>query len=504
MGALSFNLVDEPWISCTDLAGKHLTFGIRDLLLQAHELRSIDHQNPLAEAALLRVLLAVIHRAVNGPRNGREWKDLYQAGKFDRRIPAYLDKWRQRFDLFSTDAPFYQTPGLLVVDASGNPVPQAISTLMLERAHGNRKTLFDHTTTETSLSVSPPEAAYVLITAQMFSLQGLNRKTTNLFQYQQSFRDGAMVGGIFIVLSGRSFFETLMLNLLVYNDDEPLPNTPQDCPVWERADVGGITPVTPKGYLDFLTCKCRHLLLVPEADGERVFVAQVHLAQGEAFPGVTNPGFVSKRKRDGSWYHPQLDVDRLIWRDSLALFAFDEQIDRRPRAFRQVQSLRSAVTLPARYVCTAFALANVKANPLVWRREKLSIPLSLLSERNTVAHLEKGMLLSEKGATALDRAVRIFMREYLPKDSKDVAEKARATGALRTFWDHLEGHFHQLLLDLDEPESALEKWEVAVKRMARESLASCVRTRYRDSADSYRAWSAAFAHLNEGLANLHE
>jgi len=45
----------------------------------------------------------------------------------------------------------------------------------------------------------------------------------------------------------------------------------------------------PKGYLDFLTCKCRHLLLVPEAEGERVFVAHVHLAQGEAFPDVANP-----------------------------------------------------------------------------------------------------------------------------------------------------------------------------------------------------------------------
>jgi len=29
MGTFSFNLVDEPWISGTDRAGKHLTFGIR-------------------------------------------------------------------------------------------------------------------------------------------------------------------------------------------------------------------------------------------------------------------------------------------------------------------------------------------------------------------------------------------------------------------------------------------------------------------------------------------
>jgi len=69
---------------------------------------------------------------------------------------------------------------LLLVDTSGKPSPQTISVLMLERASGNNKTLFDHTTTETSLRISPSEAAHVLITAQMFSLQGLNRKTTNL------------------------------------------------------------------------------------------------------------------------------------------------------------------------------------------------------------------------------------------------------------------------------------------------------------------------------------
>ena len=465
----SFNLIDEPWIPCADLRGKYLKFGVRELIMRAHKLRSIQHPNPLTEAALLRILLALVHRSVDGPRNSREWKKLYQKGSFDERITLYLDKWRHRFDLFSSDAPFYQTLGLLVIDSSGKPVPQHITSIMFGVASGNNKTLFDHTTNKTSLKISPAEAAQVLVTAQMFSLQGLNRKSTNLFGYQQSFLNAAMVSGIFIVLSGQSLFDTLMLNLLIYDDVEPIPNTPDDCPVWERVDVGGTSATTPKGYLDFLTCKCRHLLLVPEQDGADVFVQHIHIAQGEAFPPkVYNPGFIRRRKKDGNWYHPQLDVNRLVWRDSNALFAFDEQSDLRPKAFHQVQSVKSLVNLPSRYICTAYALANAQANPMAWRREKLNIPLSLLTDRDIVAYLEKGMSISDKASGVLNTAIRTFIKEVLPENSKDVVEKTSATGAIQIYWDRLENHFQQFLLELDDPEKALETWETSVKRTVRE------------------------------------
>ena len=503
MVEFSFNLVDKPWIPCADQNGKPLMLGIRDLLQEAHVLRSIQHQNPLTEAALLRLLLAVVHRAANGPRNSTEWKVLYEAGRFDERVTQYLEKWYSRFDLFSPDKPFYQTPGLLVVDSLGNPVPQAIGSLMLERASGNNKTLFDHTTDGIAIRVTPSEAAHVLITAQMFSLGGLNKKTTNFFGYQPSFRNGAMVNGIFIVLAGGSLFETLLLNLLIYSDNEPIPNTDEDCPVWERDDMGGTTVAFPKGYLGFLTCKSRHICLAPYQVDGAVFVEHIHLAQGEAFPEVSNPGFFKKKKRDGTWYYPQLDVDRLVWRDSVALFSFDADGDNRPKAFRQVHAMRNTVALPNRYVCQAHALANNKANPLAWRKDKLSVPLELLSDRNVVAHLERGIALSEKAANALNDAVKSFMREYLPRNSKDVPEKAKATGAVQTYWNRLEGHFQSFLLDFSDPENALCAWEESLKRTSRKALEQCVRGRY-SGGRTFRAWSAANAYLNVRLAKLHE
>ena len=502
MSDFLFNLVDEPWIPCCDLSGNYISLGIRDLLLRSHELRSIQHQNPLTEAALLRILLAAIHRAVDGPRSRNDWKMLYKTGQFDERVPIYLEKWHHRFDLFSPYKPFYQTPGLMVIDSAGNSVPQPICSLMLERSSGNKKTLFDHSMDEVPLRLTPSQAAHALITAQMFSLGGLNNKTTNYFGYQQSFLNSTMVSGIFIILTGSNLFQTLLLNLLVYCDNEPIPNTSRDCPVWERDDMGKSSAITPKGYLDFLTCKDRHIRLVPQRDGDSICVEHMHIAQGEAFSKVTNPGFFKKKKKDGSWYYPQLDVNRMIWRDSTALFSFDSNIDERPKAFRQVQAMRGVVALPDRYVCTAYALANDKGNPLAWRKEKLNVPLSLLADNQVAARMERGMKLSEKGALALDGAVKCFIRDILPDKSKDVAEKASATGAIRMYWDQLEVHFQRFLLDIDDPEIALEKWENSLKKTAHESLNICVNGRYRGSSRSYKAWTAATANLNIHLSML--
>ena len=62
----SFNLIDEPWIPCLRPDGTTIALGLRETLLQAHELREIRGDTPLETAALHRLLLAILHR-VFGP-----------------------------------------------------------------------------------------------------------------------------------------------------------------------------------------------------------------------------------------------------------------------------------------------------------------------------------------------------------------------------------------------------------------------------------------------------
>lgn len=502
MTSFSFNLIDEPWITCSSRDGTKRV-GLRDLLLTAHELRGIESQNPLFVAALLRVVLAIVHRVVDGPRRARDWGSFYEAGRFTPdQVNAYFTRVHDRFDLFSETHPFYQTAGLSILDANGKDAPVSATVIMHERASGNNKTIFDHTTDEKPLALTPAEAAHALLTTQMFSLGGLNKKTTNHFKFQQSYLNASMVSGIYIALTGTSLFETLMLNLLL-PESHQMGNNPEDKPVWERDDREGDKARNPYGYLDFLTCKCRHIRLLPEKNGDTVTISKLHIAQGEAFPEVANPSFMRKKNnKTGEWYFPQLNPDRLVWRDSVSLFSFDQGVDERPAAFRQAVSMHREVSIASRYLCTAIALANDKANPLAWRAESLSVPLSLLEKKETVNILIAGMDYAEKGVKVLDGAVKTFMRYALPPNSKDVNEKAEATGAKRFYWDRLEEHFQTFLSKIDAEESALPEWFNNVAIVAHDALKSCVRQRYADSAATLRAWAASVDELNRKIAGL--
>jgi len=509
MSGFTYNLIDEPWIACTGIDGGFRTVGLRELLLSAHELREIESQNPLTVAALLRVLLALIHRAVAGPKTASEWKALYAVRRFPEEIIApYLETVHDRFDLFSERYPFYQCAGLTNLDAGKKPAPVSVAVMMLERASGNNKTIFDHTTDDTPLALSPSDAARALITTQMFALGGLNKKTTNWFDYQQSYLNASLVSGIFIALTGESLFETLMLNLLL-PENHQIPTNSDDRPVWEqggswfRENGGAVKARAPKGYLDFLTCQCRHVRLIPERQGEEVSVSRLHIAQGEAFSDVANPAFMRKKNnKTDLYYHPQLDPDRLVWRDSFSLFAFDQKVDERPAAFRQATSMRREVFHASRYLCTAIALANDKANPLAWRKENLPVPVALLEEKETVSRLKFGMDRADSVSRILDGAVKAYIRNVLPPNSKDVNEKANATGALRHYWDRLEGHFRTFLDDIDSGDAALMKWYGNIAVTARDALKSCVRQRYADSAAAFKAWAAAMDELNKRLAGI--
>ena len=102
MGDISFNLIDEVWIPCLMISGDRKIMGLRDVLCQAHCIEAFDLQSPLEEAVLYRLLLALVHRVVDGPRNAGEWKLLYTADSLDQtKVATYLKLWHHRFDLFS-------------------------------------------------------------------------------------------------------------------------------------------------------------------------------------------------------------------------------------------------------------------------------------------------------------------------------------------------------------------------------------------------------------------
>jgi len=254
-----------PTILVTLADGSERTVGLVDALVRSHELAAIAHPNPLVGMGIHRVLLALLHRVVEGPRSTKEWKRGFGGGRIpEGDVARYFRRWNDRFDLFSPAHPFYQTVGLAVLDAQDNPSPVPITSILHPATL--RLTVFEHRRAEDAPELSPPEAAAALIAWQLYGFGGLNRKTTNLFGHQPSFFHAPLVGGIATMLVGRTLFETLWLNTLILGENTPMPETGglRNVPPLERQEDRRQEPEVPAGYFDYFVPYSRHILLVPE------------------------------------------------------------------------------------------------------------------------------------------------------------------------------------------------------------------------------------------------
>jgi CRISPR system Cascade subunit CasA len=95
---VSFDLVDEPWLPCLMTGGGTRELGLRQVLLDAHLVRELSLDVPTQFSPVLRLLLAISHRAVRqpgtsgGPRSTDAWEHLWALGALPGDpISRYLD-----------------------------------------------------------------------------------------------------------------------------------------------------------------------------------------------------------------------------------------------------------------------------------------------------------------------------------------------------------------------------------------------------------------------------
>ena len=78
-GAASFSLIDRPWIPVLDVSGRYQRVSLAEVFAEAERIRCIAGDMPTQTLALLRLLLAVLHRAVDGPADLRTWHTLWRS-----------------------------------------------------------------------------------------------------------------------------------------------------------------------------------------------------------------------------------------------------------------------------------------------------------------------------------------------------------------------------------------------------------------------------------------
>jgi len=450
----SYNLITEKWIPCIE-KGQHCEYSLQEVLVKAPEITEIYNPSPLVTVALHRLLLAILHRNF-GPRNLEEWKKLWQARKWsEKALNDYFVTWNHRFNLFDESRPFYQT--LEMKNAKRHPILH----LAMEISSGNNATLFDHSKDEEPDAISSAAAARYVLTTQAFAI-GFGKS------YPFYFSDSPLIRGMNTLAIGNNLFETLTLNMVIYNKFKPLPHIGEDLPIWERDQLPqpekNGSPIC--GYLDYLTWQSRSIHLYPEEGFSSLRYCQ--LQQNLKLPDVDyfDPFKCYKKDEKRGWVPLNMREDRVIWRDSHTLFQTADPSTKRSEVLNllariEVERQDNTIRASNAYRLSIVGLATETgkaANILLWRHERLPLPLKYLEDENLVAALKQALDTAENIGNELRHSIWYLAKllvapetEKLNQQQKeDVQKLANHLSPSRPYWAELGISFPQLVTELAE------------------------------------------------------
>ncbi|MCR4392388.1 MAG: type I-E CRISPR-associated protein Cse1/CasA [Candidatus Acetothermia bacterium] len=450
-----FNLVEEPWIPVLR-GGRVVEVGIREALLEAPSIARIETPSPLEEAALHRLLLALLHRALKGPRRPEDVLDWWRAGGFPKaHIQDYLERHRDRFFLFHPQAPFLQVADL----PAKNPLPW--SKLLPELASGNNPTLFDHTTEENVPKASYAQAARALLVHQTFALGGLLRR-----HGVGSAKDAPVARPALFLPTGGNLLEALLLNLVPYTPED-------DAPIWEvpplrLGDLEGAKTEWPlSGRTRVYTWPSRGVRLLDEGDGVR------HMAYG---PGVEpleafyrDPMVAQRLDPRGGSVVLRLSTERSFWRDFSAMLPRQEgKVAATVEHADELQGLLEEEGVEIRPTLRVLGQVSDQAKILDLRREVFPLPPGLLSPRGE-ENLEKALKAAEElGQGLRNLALQVTRAVVGERDRKELVDFAGSLPLERLYWHALDGAFPGFLGRISE-EGAVETWRQELRWAAQEA-----------------------------------
>lgn len=319
----SFNLVDEPWIMARDATGTVHELSIRQLLHQSSALTEIVGDLPTQAFALTRLLLAILHRATDGPRTEQDWADLWVAEQLPlSQIDGYLDRVHDRFDLLHPSEPFYQVANLHTAKNE---------SFGLERLIADAPTGRPYLTLRLSSSyeeIGFAEAARWLVHCQAFDPSGIKSgavgdpRVKGGKGYPIGVGWAGAIGGVLPV--GANLRETLLLNLVAADYDAEL-DVDRDLPPWERPQLTECeerSERNPRGPVDLLTWQARRIRLFHDGgqvtgvlvcNGDRLTPQNRH--RWERMTAWRRSQNQEKQLKLPHVYMPRLhDPDRSLWR----------------------------------------------------------------------------------------------------------------------------------------------------------------------------------------------
>lgn len=497
MSLPGFQLLDQPWIPVEMLDGRFQELSLTQTFDGAAEIRRIADPSPLVTMAMYRLLFAIMHRAVP-VRTTEERSDLWDEGTAHLRVIAYLQTWRHRFDLFDTEAPFWQIP-----DMTSEFGVMSWAKLAAELNDNNNKVLFDHTrTTHNPPTASPAQVARALVACQMLSVgAGRSKVGYNV--------NAVLATTLLVVPEADTLADTLLANT-------QLVEAADDLPIWEQpvvrvAQVEAANTATPvrtfawKGPASRLTWLTRAIRIEPPGeDGEVVSIAFGAGYRPEVPEGDRDP-WAAYRAKDGVWIPQRLSLEKAVWRDLHAI-AVQSEKDKHDvaRVFQDLDKLVDAERpLPRTWTLLIAGQAADKAKILGWGQQRWRIPDVLLHDASLGAQVAQATEEATATAVVLRRLAFRLAGDLVTLNSErkvDAGEQGKLSRALPTlvmYWSSLERAFAQFLLDLgdrsggerdDIIDQARSRWARAIADAIGASEQATHATLGRD-ARSLRAWA---------------
>lgn len=274
MNDTDYNLIDEPWIRVTDKNCNIIEVSLKDAIINAHEYKALKGELPTQDVAVMRLILAVIHTVISrydedGEKNLLDddedealerWKSWWDNGRFpEKSVSDYLDEWHERFWLFHPERPFFQVGGLHIGTDYGSP---KLNGEISES--GNKVRLFSSYSGNKKNSLTYSQSARWLLYLNAYDDTSAKPSKEGKIKAGGSLPSpgAGWLGKLgLIYLTGNNLFETLMLNLVLINEDKVQYDQK---PIWECEKVSDAERVQisiPDNLAQLYTLQSRRILL---------------------------------------------------------------------------------------------------------------------------------------------------------------------------------------------------------------------------------------------------
>jgi CRISPR system Cascade subunit CasA len=492
----TFNLVDECWIPVIKNDWQQAEISLVELFQTWETVREIQADNPPTTLAIHRFLLAILHRAYQGPKNVDHWEEIQLDN--GKGAIAYLEQWRDRFELLHPEHPFMQDAGITKEYAG--------DVYLAHVLHGNNtSTVFCHDHQWSNSSLSIPEAARLVLRLHNFDTGGRKTGAT------ESASVLPMMDAANVLVRGENLFETLLLNLIEYDPEREKPSVVvgKDIPSWERSREKPKERI-PAGYIDYLTYQWRRVKLFVQ-DNQ---VLRVALHPGDRLPRDISTsqwecGIAYVKTKKGLMT-VRLNLSRSLWRDSAVFLQSADETSNCPRILEWVATLKAEEDLLGSNIYLQILGLNVdNAKPLDWTGQLFAAPLIYLKNKNLWQTLSRAITIAEEHQQIF-RSFRGSPYHMLAEVLKnnDASSFAGTLDGESRYWAALDRTFQELLQALpnDKTEDGngitygstiLPKWTETVQKAARDAFTDSI-----VSIRNYEARAKALRALQWKLADL--